>query len=215
MSPRPVDFPGVSTSYGAFRLSDSERNDAVGALSAALAEGRLTMDEFDKRCRGVAAAQLRADLEPLFRDIPQSPASPAVYEAAPSGEVYTAREIALSRKDGQKTRAGLFWLGSIGTVAGALAIPDPAIGVSVLLLIPALFVLLYVLKVGPDSWYTPSLRQLERKRRELVRIQQLEIAAANAHEEARRRAARKQQMSQLTDDALDAAHRTVKRFTGK
>ncbi|QPK83093.1 DUF1707 domain-containing protein [Corynebacterium qintianiae] len=207
----------MSTPYGRFRLSDNERNDAMSALSNALGEGRLTMDEFDARCKRIAAAEFQGDLEPIFTDIPQTP----VLRSAPGGEVqlFSAHEIIAARRDGQKTRAGLFWLGSLGSVAGT-AIAASAFGGSglaalFLLIIPTLFILLYVMKVGPESWYTPSLRQLERKRRQLVRVQQLEIEAANAHEEAQRRAARKQQMSQITDDALHVAQQTVKRFKGK
>ena len=55
------------------RLSDAERADAMNALGHALGEGRLSLSEYDERCREVAAAQVRADLDPLFADIPQRP----------------------------------------------------------------------------------------------------------------------------------------------
>ena len=206
----------MSTPYSRIRLSDAERADAMSALGNALGEGRLTMDEFDDRCRRIAEAEFHADLEPIFGDIPQSPQVPA----EPEGPVqlYTPHELVAARRDGQKTRAGLFWLTTFGSAGGAVVLGEvfnSSAPAALLLLIPAVFVLLYVMKVGPDSWYTPSLRQLERKRRELVRIQRLEIEASNAREEAMRKAARRQQMNQITDDALAAAHRTVKRFTGK
>ncbi|AWB84747.1 DUF1707 domain-containing protein [Corynebacterium liangguodongii] len=206
----------MSTPYGRFRLSDNERNDAMGALSTALGEGRLTVTEFDERARRVAAAEFQADLEPIFSDIPQAPTA---YSPA-GGEVtlYGAGEISAARRDGQKMRAGVFWLGTLGALAGAPALAvatGSGLGYLLFLLIPTLFVLLYMMKVGPDSWYTPSVRQLERRRRELVRIRQLEIESARAHEEALRKAARKQQLSALTDDALSAAHHTVKRLRGK
>ncbi|MGV0388437.1 DUF1707 SHOCT-like domain-containing protein [Corynebacterium sanguinis] len=207
----------MSTPYGRYRLSDAERNDAMSALSTALGEGRLTMDEFDRRCTMIAQAEFQGDLEPVFTDIPQHP----VLRATPTTavEVYSADEIVAARRDGQKTRAGVFWLGTLGSVAGtaivASATGGSGLAALILLLIPTLFILLYMMKVGPESWYTPSLRQLERKRRQLVRMRQLEIESANAHEEALRRAQRKAQVSQLTDDALDVAQRTVKRFKGK
>ena len=80
------------------------------------------------------------------------------------------------------------------------------------LLIPTLFVLLYVMKVGPDEWHTPSLRQLERNRRELVRAKQLEIEASQAYEQAQRKLERKAQIDRLTDDALNMAQQTMNRF---
>lgn len=206
----------MSTPYSRIRLSDTERADAMSALGNALGEGRLTMGEFDERCRLIAQAEVQADLEPVFSDIPQSPRMPAEPEAPV--QLYTPQELVAARRDGQKTRAGLFWLTTFGSVGGSIMLTNyfntetPAV---LLLLIPTVFVLLYVMKVGPDSWYTPSLRQMERKRRELVRIQRLEIEAGNAREEAMRKAARRQQMNQITDEALAAAHRTVKRFSGK
>ncbi|TVS22234.1 DUF1707 domain-containing protein [Corynebacterium sanguinis] len=201
---------------GMFRLSDEERHAALGALSSALAEGRLTMDEFDSRCQAVTTAEFHSDLDPLFRDIPHNPAT--FVQQGGAVEMYSAREITAARRDGQKMRAGTFWLGTFGTLAATPAVAvatGSGFGFLLLLLIPTLFVLLYVMKVGPDSWYTPSVRQLERRRRELVRIRQLEIESARAHEEAARRAARRQQMSQLTDEALNVAQQTVKRFKGK
>ena len=81
-----------------------------------------------------------------------------------------------------------------------------------LLIIPTLFILLYVMKVGPDSWYTPSLRQLEQQRRQEIKMRQLEIESAKAHQQALMRSQRKDQMNQLKSDALDAAQNTLNRF---
>ena len=77
---------------------------------------------------------------------------------------------------------------------------------------PTVWLLLYVMKVGPDSWYTPSIRQLERRRRELIRVQQLEIEASRAREIAEQRVQRRQQVNQLTNDAINVAQSTVNRF---
>jgi hypothetical protein len=57
------------------RLSDSEREEAVGHLATAAAEGRLTAAEYSERATAARAAVTRADLVPLFRDLPES--SPA------------------------------------------------------------------------------------------------------------------------------------------
>jgi hypothetical protein len=54
------------------RLSDAERDAAVGRLAAAQAEGRLTVLEFEERERAARAAVTRADLVPLFADLPET-----------------------------------------------------------------------------------------------------------------------------------------------
>lgn len=54
------------------RLSDAERDEAVGALAAARTEGRLTEAEHQERASAVRRAVTRADLMPLFADLPDS-----------------------------------------------------------------------------------------------------------------------------------------------
>lgn len=54
------------------RLSDRERDEAVGRLSAAQAEGRLTPDEYGERAAAARRAVTWADLAPLFADLPDS-----------------------------------------------------------------------------------------------------------------------------------------------
>ena len=203
------------------RLSDAERADAMSALGHALGEGRLTLAEYDERCRDVAAAQLRSELEPLFADIPQRPGEHRAGEheaGAPAGvpapqapsemAVYTAREVVETRRQGQKKRFGTFLLGSIGSLAGVIVFGSAQLEVLAgltFLLIPTLFVLLYVMKVGPDDWYTPTVRQLEKHRRQAMRAQQLEL-------ETQRKMERQEQLSQLTGDAIGLAQNTVNRF---
>lgn len=202
------------------RLSDAERADAMSALGHALGEGRLTLAEYDERCRDVAAAQLRSELEPLFADIPQRPGEHRAgeHEAGVAGvpapqspsemTVYTAREIVETRRNGRKMRAGVFWLGTISSfIAMGISFEHgfDALGAIFLGLIPTLFVLLYVMKVGPDDWYTPTVRQLEKHRRQALRAQQLEL-------ETQRKLERQEQLSQLTGDAIGLAQNTVNRF---
>lgn len=54
------------------RLSNAERDEAVGFLAAAQTEGRLTPDEYADRAAAVRGAVTRADLVPLFADLPDS-----------------------------------------------------------------------------------------------------------------------------------------------
>ncbi|WP_017605699.1 DUF1707 SHOCT-like domain-containing protein [Nocardiopsis alkaliphila] len=55
-----------------YRLSDSERDDALEHLRTALQEGRLDLAEHDRRSEAVLHAVTNADLTPLFDDLPQA-----------------------------------------------------------------------------------------------------------------------------------------------
>ncbi|OFL15284.1 hypothetical protein HMPREF2785_10895 [Corynebacterium sp. HMSC067D03] len=209
----------MSTPYGNFRIGDQERMDAMDILGRALGEGRLDMAEFDNRCQAVAEAQTQQDLQPILGDLPTGRGGGVVDKQMPDDAIlYSQAEIMQARRSGRRTRAGVFWLGTIGTIglvsifgaAGSTALS----GLS-LLIIPTLFILLYVMKVGPDSWYTPSLRQLEQQRRQEIKRRQLEIEAAQVHQQALMRAQRKDQINQMTNDALNIAQDTVNRFRRK
>ena len=213
MSRAQVTYPTVSTPYGNYRIGDAERMEAMDTLGGALGEGRLTMEEFDQRCLQVAEAQTHADLQPILGDLPPATHQPserpgtALQPQVPNEAVlYSQAEIMRARRSGQRMRAGTFWLGTIG--AFGLTTVSPVF----LLLIPTLFILLYVMKIGPDSWYTPSIRQLELQRRQQLKARQLEIESAKAHQQALMKAQRKDQFNQLTNDALDVAQQTVQRF---
>lgn len=209
----------MSTPYGNFRIGDQERMDAMDILGRALGEGRLDMAEFDNRCQAVAEAQTQQDLQPILGDLPTGRGGGVVDKQVPDDAVlYSQAEIMQARRSGRRTRAGVFWLGTIGSIglvsifgaAGSTALT----GLS-LLIIPTLFILLYVMKIGPDSWYTPSLRQLEQQRRQEIKRRQLEIEAAQVHQQALMRAQRKDQINQMTNDALNIAQDTVNRFRRK
>jgi hypothetical protein len=55
--------------------SDADRDSAVGLLSAARAEGRLTADEHDQRLSGAYAARTWQELDQLTADLPGPPAA--------------------------------------------------------------------------------------------------------------------------------------------
>lgn len=57
--------------YSNIRISDAERDLAMGALGEHLSTGRLELGEYDVRCTRVIAARTRADLEALFTDLPE------------------------------------------------------------------------------------------------------------------------------------------------
>lgn len=209
----------MSTPYGNFRIGDQERMDAMDILGRALGEGRLDMAEFDNRCQAVAEAQTQQDLQPILGDLPTGRGRGGVdKQVSDDAVLYSQAEIMQARRSGRRTRAGVFWLGTIGSI-GLVGLFE-AVNANVmsglsLLIIPTLFILLYVMKVGPDSWYTPSLRQLEQQRRQEIKRRQLEIEAAQVHQQALMRAQRKDQINQMTNDALNIAQDTVNRFRRK
>ncbi|MDN8595180.1 MULTISPECIES: DUF1707 domain-containing protein [unclassified Corynebacterium] len=187
------------------RLSDLDRSEAVARLSYALGEGRLDSDEFNRRCEDVGAATTHRDLVPLFRDLPEhQPQHPGEVE-----QTFTRSEIERARANGKNTRLGIFSLGSLASFAGAVGLSTATgsgLWTLLLLIIPALFTVLYIMKAGPDSWYAPSPRQLDRQRFR-------ELQQANRMELERRKVERTMQREQLTGNAMDLAQRTLNRFT--
>lgn len=60
------------------RVADADRDRVVRRLQAAIAEGRLTLDEYDDRVRQTYAARRFADFEAVLGDLPEPDASPPV-----------------------------------------------------------------------------------------------------------------------------------------
>jgi hypothetical protein len=58
-------------SDGARRIGDSEREAAVAALQVHRSAGRLESSEYEERSIQARQARTRADLDPLFADLPQ------------------------------------------------------------------------------------------------------------------------------------------------
>jgi DUF1707 SHOCT-like domain len=63
----------VSDETERVRIGTAEREQAMDLLSKQFSEGRLTPDEFSERSAAIAAAVTRADLEPIFADLPAKP----------------------------------------------------------------------------------------------------------------------------------------------
>ncbi|MBE1490028.1 DUF1707 SHOCT-like domain-containing protein [Plantactinospora soyae] len=61
------------------RISDAERESVVARLNTAVAEGRLTLPEFEERIGGVLSARTYGETEPFVADLPA--AAPAVAPA--------------------------------------------------------------------------------------------------------------------------------------
>jgi hypothetical protein len=77
---------GVDPRAGALRIGDAERDEACRALGEHFAAGRLTRAEFDERTTTAWAARTRAELRPLFADLP-APHGDGYSRPAPSGVV--------------------------------------------------------------------------------------------------------------------------------
>lgn len=165
------------------RLSDQERNAAMNALAASLGNGRLTMDEFDRRCSAIAHAEYHKQLAPVFADLPEQP-------DMGNDVTFTASEIHAAYQQGKKTRAGIFGLSTIAALTIGMLIGEEAILIA-FAVIAALAILLYVMKVGPQSWYTPSPHKLARQRAK--------------QEQVRARLERRNQWNELTNQAYGLA----------
>ncbi|MEU1813632.1 DUF1707 domain-containing protein [Streptomyces roseifaciens] len=88
------------------RASDAERERVAEALREAVAEGRLTMEEFEERLEAAYTARTHGDLEPLVRDLP-----------APAGAV------SLTKPAGAATPEQQSWADRIGGPAsGTVAV---------------------------------------------------------------------------------------------
>ncbi|MFF7729632.1 DUF1707 domain-containing protein [Streptomyces sp. NPDC008001] len=85
------------------RASDAERERVAEALREGVAEGRLTMEEFEERLEAAYKARTHGELEPLVRDLP-----------APGGHA----AVSLTKRAGESAPAGRDWAGRIGGPAG-------------------------------------------------------------------------------------------------
>lgn len=183
--------PAAESEHGV-RVSDAERSDAITALGSHFAEGRLGLVEYEERVDAAAFAVDRRELDDLFTDLP------ALSPGAHLMPMYSAAEVARVRKDGSRPKAATMGLSAVAAVAGAILFAQPVL----LLVIPAVFLLLYVAKVGPESWHMPSERKLEQKRLKAMRME-------HKMELQQRRQVRRQQVDDLKSSAMKFAQRSI------
>ncbi|MHA6801210.1 DUF1707 SHOCT-like domain-containing protein [Bounagaea algeriensis] len=102
----------------AMRISDEERRQVDRRLQQALAEGRLTVSEYEERSGHCWAARIRRDLEPLTQDLPaetaERPPEKAAEEAAPARKDATEDS---EDEPAEKSRASRVFDAAIGTLA--------------------------------------------------------------------------------------------------
>ncbi|ERJ44510.1 hypothetical protein N579_07665 [Corynebacterium pseudodiphtheriticum 090104] len=212
-------------SDASMRLSDADRDQAMNALGHALAEGRLQIDEFDDRCAAVAQAQYQRDLDQVFVDIPftQQSTGGAVEKYYSESQIQRAREAA------KKPRLGTSILTSLaGMIAFpgfvALAFEAGSTGTAVLFgglamlsafVVPAIWIALYVMQIGPDSWHRPSPAQLERQRRKEIRAAEAGRRAEQKELTRQQWAERRAQAAELSGDAMNMAREQLNKWKNR
>lgn len=207
-SPYPFQRPDV-------RISDEDRNGAIAALGRAFAEGRLTMDEYEDRIESITQAQTHGQVAQVFTDLPRMDGSSTVIDNSPR---YTQQEVEAAYRSSKRTRLGIMALTTVGTLAAIpiLTAASSWMWAMLFFVIPTVFILLYIMKIGPKSWYQPSPRQIERQRlRQIQASQALYTAEKKANDEARQaelRAQRQQLASELTNEAMGFAKRSIDKF---
>ena len=100
------------------RIGDSDRAAAMAALQQHLTAGRIELGEFDDRSEIVARARTRADVAPVFADLPEP-------HALSTGARPAERPVAPIRRRGPRNEDPLF--GRFGEVLVALS-PFIALG---------------------------------------------------------------------------------------
>lgn len=186
-------------SHREIRVSDIDRSDAISVLGAHFADGRLAMSEYEERVQLATEAVSERELEQLFADLP--PLSPT-REVVP---YYSDNEVDRHYRSGRNIRLGLLLSTVIGSTGLAIVLNSVwASSPVLLLLIPMVFVMLYVMKAGPKQWYEPSPRQLDRQRFQELKLQQ-------RVQQAQWKFERKQRTHELTSSAMNFAQ---KRFNG-
>lgn len=204
----------IVTNPFSMRLSDAERTNAVNDLAQALGEGPLSMDEFEQRTDAIMEATTRRELAAVFMDIPT--------KASTELKIYSQGEMERAYQATKKPRLATAMVGTLGLLFGSIAsfgalsgVTAALTGTGLLFLIPALWIMLYVAKVGPESWHRPSPRQIERQRMR-------ELKAAGAEERAQMRALeqaqwaeRRRQASEITGDAMNLAKRKLEQWNQK
>ncbi|APT93356.1 hypothetical protein CPHO_11170 [Corynebacterium phocae] len=196
------------------RASDAERQDAINLLATAVGEGRLSIEEFEERADRVMRTTTQQELAAIFRDIP--------VRAEVEPKEFSRAELERARQAGRRPRLATALIGS-----GALNFAGVALlvagdgsgsllallaGLGAFTLIPILWILLYVAKIGPDSWHVPSPRQIERQQIRELRALTARQRAEQKQLESEMWAQRRLQAGELTGEALDLAKRTIDRM---
>lgn len=208
-------------------ISEPDRQSALDHLAHAAGEGRLNAEDFDVRSNQVLEATSYGQLKPLFNDIPPAPNH--------SPKLYSHQDIERARKSSAKPRLGIALTTTALAGGGAVAAMamsgqwnlvdivmsgDPtalslgALSLALILVIPVTWFLLYVSKVGPESWHQPSPRQLEKQRLKEIEATSAQRNAELKEAESQIWARNRAQAGELTRESLDLAKRKLGKRTG-
>ncbi|GAA0909528.1 DUF1707 domain-containing protein [Virgisporangium ochraceum] len=90
------------------RMSDADREGVVARLNAAVADGRLTLVEFEERVDGVLKARTFGEVEPFLEDLPAAPATDDVVELrSHAGEIKRKGRWLVPRRLVVQSKAGM------------------------------------------------------------------------------------------------------------
>ena len=85
----------------------------------------------------------------------------------------------------------------------------------ILFLIPLIFILLYIMKVGPESWHTASrIRQAKRLQRNQLRPQKEELELERRKLQLEQKQRRREIQQEAVGSAVDFAHTVVNSAKG-
>ena len=205
-----------------YRIGDTERQKAMDDLGKHFTAGRLDITEYDNRLTNVAEAIMWSDLIPIFSDLPaitDTNTSAAIPHAAgiPDEVTFTSSEIEENYRSGKRIRLGITLLAFLPFFA-TFHLESLISGITFIAFL-AIFIMLYILKLGPKSWHQPSPRALARQRqRQIAQAQAMQVQAmelANAQQMAQQRLLRQQRQAEITNAALEVTNQYVQRLRNR
>jgi hypothetical protein len=132
------------------RVSDTEREDALGKLGEHMSAGRLDLEEYGERTARVTAAKTRGELLDLFGDLPEP--RPAFGRPMPPPAPAGARQPSLGHK--------------VAPVLIPIAAVVLALGLMFFIKLPFIFLLPFIFFAASSSrWRGYDQRRREQHRR--------------------------------------------------
>ena len=207
-----------------YRIGDAERQKAMDDLGKHFTAGRLDITEYDNRLTNVTEATMWSDLIPIFSDLPaitDTNTSAAMPHAAGISEEakFSRSEIEENYRSGKRIKLGIMILTFMAAVSATFVLQDKLVAFTMMMAFLAMFVLLYVMKLGPKSWHQPSPRALARQRqRQIAQAQAMQVQAmqlAHAQQMVQQRALRQQRQAEITNAALEVTNQYVQRLRNR
>ena len=204
-----------------YRIGDAERQKAMDDLGKHFAAGRLDITEYDNRLTNVAEATMMSDLIPIFSDLPaitdaNTPAAIPYATGIPDEAMFSSSELEENYRSGRHIKLGIMILLVMAASSVVLFLGTALAAFTMMMALLTVFVLLYVMKLGPKSWHQPSPQALARQRqRQIAQAQAIQVHAmqlANAQQMAQQRLLRQQRQAEITDAALDITNQYIQRL---